>query len=136
MSILSDRASLSSNFIRINSIEQFVYIHIYNVMILLSKMINNKKDWRPDGKYLVAIVFAFILLSIFGIFTYNVFADVSIRATSHAPGNHFDNTALGIQHNPNAKHVKSPLHVPPSIIIEKYLQSKLCKNKCVHPQSP
>ncbi|HKC78881.1 MAG TPA: hypothetical protein VKB83_02165 [Nitrosopumilaceae archaeon] len=135
MSILSDRASLTSSFIRINSIEQFVYIHIYNVMILLSKMINNK-NWRPDAKYLVAIVFAFVLLSMFGIFTYNVFADVSIRATSHTSGNHFDNTVLGTQHNPNAKHVKSPVHVPPSIIIEKYLQSKLCKNKCVHPQSP
>jgi hypothetical protein len=131
MSILPARASLTSSFIRINSIEQFVYIQIYNVMILLSKTMNNKKNWN-HGRYLLAIVFASVLLSIFGIFTYNVFADVSIRANSHAPGNHFDKT-LG---DPNVKHVKSPVHVPPSIIIEKYLQSKLCKNKCVHPQSP
>ena len=97
---------------------------------------NNKKNWNHGGKYLVAMVFAFILLSIFGIFTYNVFADVSIRANSQAPGNHLDNTALDTHKNPNANHVKSPVHVPPSIIIEKYLQSKLCKNKCVHPQLP
>ena len=134
MSILSARTSLTSNFIRINSIEQFVYIHIYNVMILLSKTMNNKKNWN-HGRYFLAIVFASVLLSIFGIFTYNVFADVSIRANSQAPGNHFDKT-LGTQQDPNVKHVKSPVHVPPSIIIEKYLQSKLCKNKCVHPQSP
>src|SRR6267378_2835892 len=147
MSILLARMSLTSNFIRINPIEQCEHIHIWNIIILLSKDMNSKKNWNHSGKYLLAMVFASVLLSTFGIFTYNAFADnSSIRADGQkVPDNHLGNTISSAQTNTNVKHVddktntnhnvkhiKSPPHLPPSII-EEYLQSKHCK--CVHTKS-
>src|SRR6267143_430424 len=107
MSILLARTSLTSNFIRINPIEQCEHIHIWNVSILLSKCMNSKKNWNHSGKYLLAMVFASVLLSTFGIFTYNAFAEnISIRADGQkVPDNHLGNTISSAQTNTNAKHV-------------------------------
>jgi hypothetical protein len=148
MSILLARTSLASNFIRINPIEQCEHIHIWNViLLLLSKGMISKKNWNHSGKYLLAMVFASVLLSTFGIFTYNAFAEnISIRADGQkVPDNHLGNTISSAQTNTNVKHVddktntnhsvkhiKSPPHLPPSII-EQDMHSKHCK--CVHTKS-
>ena len=143
MSILLARMSLASNFIRINPIEQCEHIHIWNVIhIIIKRAMNSKKNWNHSGKYLLAMVFASVLLSTFGIFTYNAFAEnISIRAGSQkVPDNHLGNTISSAQTNTNVKHVddktntnhsvkhiKSPPHLPPSII-EQYMQSKHIKS--------
>ena len=142
MSILLARMSLASNFIRINPIEQCEHIHIWNVIhIIIKRAMNSKKNWNHSGKYLLAMVFASVLLSTFGIFTYNAFAEnISIRAGSQkVPDNHLGNTISSAQTNTNVKHVddktntnhsvkhiKSPPHLPPSMI-EQCMQSKHCK---------
>ena len=130
------------NFIRINPIEQCEHIHIWNAIILLSKAMNSKKNWNHSSKYLLAMAFASVLLSTFGIFTYNAFAeDISIRADGQKmPSNHLGNTISSVQPSSNvkhvndqtntnhkAKHIKSPPHIPPSILLDEFIQSKLCK---------
>jgi hypothetical protein len=144
MSILLARTSLDSCIIQINRIEQSAYIHICNTAVLLSKNMTTK-NWNYRGKYFYSVIFGSILvLSSFGILVHDSFANTvidSIKITDH------DNTISSIPTNSNIKHVntqtdtnsktmhvKSPTHIPP-LILEQYMQSKLCKNKCIHPKS-
>ena len=108
------RTSLISNFMRINPIEKCEHIHIWNAIISLSRVMNSKKNWNHGGKYLVSMVFTSMLLLAFGIFTYDAFAENAQTNT-----------------NNNAKNVKSPSHIPPSMI-EQYIKSKICKSECIH----
>ena len=144
MSILLAR-TLTSNSIHIIPIEQSVHIHICNAVVLLSKNMIRKKYWNFGSKYFLSIVFASILLlSSFGVLMHNVFANAVIDPVQTTDrGNMVSNA----QPNSNVKHVhiqtdtshkpmhiKSPSHIPP-LILEQFMQSKICKNKCIHPKS-
>src|SRR5713226_7863276 len=106
MYTLLARTSFTSDFIRINPIEECEHIHIWNAIISLSRIMTSKKNWNHSGKYLFAMVFTSVLLLAFGIFTYNAFAEnLSIPADSQKmPGNHLGNTVSSAQTGSNVKH--------------------------------
>src|SRR5437899_1116031 len=105
MYTLLARTSFTSNFIRINPIEECEHIHIWNAIISLSRIMISKKNWN-HSKYLFAMVLTSVLLLAFGIFTYNAFAEkLSTQANSQkAPGNNLGNTVSSSQTGSNVKH--------------------------------
>ena len=91
--------------------------------------------WSNRGKYVLTLVSASILLSSIGILTNNVAAVHDVGSVSNIQsGTNAKHVNTHGDTNNKAMHVKSPSHVPPSLI-EQFLQSKLCKNKCNHPKS-
>jgi len=144
MSILLARTP-TSNSIHTIPIEQSVHIHICNAVVLLSKKMIRKKNWNFSNKYFLSLVFASILLlSSFGVLMHNAFANAVINPVQSTDrGSIVSNAQLSsnvkhvnIQTDTNNKsmHIKSPSHIPP-LILEQFMQSKICKNKCVHPKS-
>lgn len=134
MFILLARTPFTNGIVQTNRIEQYAYTHICNAVILLSKNMIRKKNWNYNGKYFLGMVFtSILLLSSFGILTHNVFANAGISSAQTSSNVKHVNAQTEI--NNKFMHMKSPTHIPP-LILEQYMQSKICKSKCAHPQSP
>ena len=105
-----------------------------------------KQTWNFSGKYFLSIAFASILLlSSFGVLTHNAFANAVINSaqttdrsntvSSAQPSSNIKHVNAQTDANNKSMHVKSPQHIPP-LILEQFMQSKICKSKCIHPKSP
>jgi len=132
----------------INRIEHSAHIHICDVIILLFILFSANR-FNLCNKDFFTLALASILLLSLGIFTHNASAETVISTSPldsqtttvihHGDSISKIHSAVNVKHANthsnminNAMHIKSPTHIPPSII-QHFIESKICK--CTNQKS-